>query len=544
MKKNVASKILAGALASTMVLSMAACGEGEVQSSTPESSSTPQSSSSTTATPAPTAEPAFAVTVGIPCDTTHTEQNDWYDKLVGDLNEYLNADITYNFVSYNAYYDQLLLRYIAQDVDDIMVVGGGNADSNFNLACEAGLFWDLTDYIDQFDNLASIPQAVLENVSVDGHIYCIPRSRNLGRYGWGYRVDWLNNLGLEEPTTWEAFRKMCYEFTYSDPDGNGTDDTVGLYMDSWQDAWWIMATWFGVPNVWGIDANGDLIHRCQTEEFKTALKEFRDMYAEGSINNGSNGIADCFELGAGKARNTGLRTGIGGVYVQCLDDARKVQTYFEDQGITTSDEIIFTLEDYVDTGKGALVFPTAGFNGSIAISTKNIKTEEQLLKALQIVNDLSDGEAMNLIEYGWEGLTYDLDEAGYVADYDTDQLSASGVGSKSYSDGFNQIISYFTAEENARPVSRPAASTPITILEAELKASNEKYVVPNYGASYTSQTEIDNGAALDEILNNALVAYIKGEIDDNGLDEQIKTWWTAGGEAVTAEKNEKFHANK
>ena len=546
MKKNVASKIIAGALASTMVLSMAACG-GETQqsstpgSSTPGSSSAAPSSSTPVATPEPTPEPPIAITIALPSDETHTEANEWYDKLCADINTYCNADITWKWQDQNSYYDQLTLNYISGDVADVLVVGD---DAVFTAAAEAGLFWDLAPYIDQFDNLGSIPQAVRENAGYNGKLYAIPRSRNLGRNGWGYRVDWLNNLGLAEPTTWEAFADMCYAFTYNDPDGNGVDDTVGLFLDSWPGSFDIMMTWFGVPNQWGIDANGDLIHKSQTAEYKTALAAFRELYSQGCINNGSNGIPDFREVGAGKARNEGLRTQIGGVYVQVLDDARKIQTYFQDQGITTEDEIIFTLASAVDCGYGMLAYPTAGYNGLFAVSTKNIKTEEQLLKVLDVLNDLSDGEAMNLIEYGWEGLTYSIDENGYVHDFTTDELAASGVGSKSYSNGFNQIISYFTAEANARPVSRPGASTPITILEEQLKRDNEKIAVPNYGASYSSETYVKSNGALDTILAEAQLKYICGEIDEAGLDEQLKTWWTAGGEQVTKEMNEKYHATK
>ena len=546
MKKNVASKILAGALASTMVLSMAACGEGEQQSSTP-SSSTPSSSaaapSSSAAAPEATATPnpmaPLDVTIALPSDQTHTEANEWYDKLTSELNDYLQMNITWEWMDTNSYYEQLGLDIIAGDVADVMVVG---KDATFLSAAQEGLFWDLAPYIDDYDNLATIPQATRENASHNGKMYGIPRSRTLARNGLGYRVDWMNNLGLAEPTTLEAFYDMLYAFTYNDPDGNGVDDTVGLFLDSWSGVWDIMMTWFGVPNVWGIDENGDLIHKSQTPEYKTALAEFRKWYADGVINNGSNGIPDFQEVGAGKARNEGLRTQLGGVYVQVLDDARKVETYFEDQGISDPENPIFTLQAAVDTGLGTLCYPTTGMNNMIAISTKTIKTEDQLKRVLQMMNDLNDGECMNLIEYGWEGLTYSLDENGYVDDFDADELAASGVSSKNYSNGFNQVIPYFTAEENARPVTRPAASTVITMLEQQLYADNVQYCVPNYGASYSSQFYVDNGAALDSILSAAQLSYIIGEIDEAGLDEQLKTWWNAGGRVVTEEMNELYHA--
>jgi len=353
----------------------------------------------------------------------------------------------------------------------------------------------------------------------------------------------LNNLGLAEPTTLEAFYDMMYAFTYNDPDGNGVDDTVGLFLDSWTGVYDIIMTWFGVPNVWGIDENGDLIHKSQTPEYKIALAEIRKWYADGVINNGSNGIPDFREVGAGKARNEGLRTQLGGVYVQVLDDARKVETYFEDQGISDPENPIFTLQAAVDTGLGTLCFPTTGMNNMIAISTKTIKTEDQLKRVLQMMNDINDGECMNLIEYGWEGKTYALDENGYVSLWlNGPELEAAGVSTSTYRNGFNQIIPYFTAEENARPVTTAPASSVITQLENRLYEENIQYCVPNYGASYSSQFYVDNGAALDGILSTAMMSYIVGEIDEAGLDEQLKTWWNAGGRVVTEEMNELYHA--
>ena len=120
MKKNVVNKILAGALASTMVLSMAACGGDEAQSSTPSSSAAAPGSSQAapeaTATPNPM-EP-LSITVSLPSDNVHAEANEWYDKLCADLNEYLQMDITWEWGDMAGYYEQLGLNIIAGDVAD------------------------------------------------------------------------------------------------------------------------------------------------------------------------------------------------------------------------------------------------------------------------------------------------------------------------------------------------------------------------------------------------------------------------------------------
>ena len=553
MKKNVANKILAGALATTMVMSMAACGGDEVQSSTPSSSSTTPSSSTTTpgssaAAPEATATPdpgpdmtPLSVTIAVPSDEEHLEPNEYHDRLLKEVNEYLQMDITWQWMAQANYYDQLGLDIISGDVADVMVVG---KDATFLTAADEGLFWDLAPYIDDYDNLATIPQATRENCSYNGKMYGIPRSRTLARNGFGYRVDWLNNLGLSEPTDWESFSNMLYAFTYNDPDGNGVDDTVGIFMDSWTGAWEIMEVWFGVPNEWGIDANGDLIHKSQTQEYKNAYAAFRELYSLGVINSGSNGIPHYEEVVAGKADPEGLRTSIGGCGIQVLDSMRKVQTYFEDQGITTEDNIIFTLQGYVDTGLGAMCYPTTGMNNMIAISTKNIKTEDQLKRVLQMLNDMNDGEYLNLVEYGWEGITYTLTEAGYVyqlSDEERVALGHAGVGK--YNGGMNQILAYFTAEENARPVVKEPYTSPIRLLENKLYEEDMQYCVPNYGASYVSTTYVENGSALDTILAEAEASYIQGEIDTAAFEEAIKSWWTAGGEQVTKEMNELYHAS-
>jgi len=548
MKKNVVSKVLAGALATTMVLGMAACGGEEAQSSTP-SSSAPSSSSTATpgssaAAPEATATPdpgpdmtPLSITIACPSDNTHTEPSEHYDKFVADLNEYLQMDITWEWLDMGGYYEQLNLDIIAGDVADVMVV---EKSATFLGAAEEGLFWDLGPYIDDYDNLRTIPAATRQNASHNGKMYGIPRSRVLARNGLGYRVDWLNNLGLKEPTDWESFYNMLYEFTYNDPDGNGVDDTVGLFLDSWSGVWDSMMTWFGVPNEWGLDENGDLIYKVMTPEYKVALAAFRQLYADGLINNGANGIPDFREVGAGKARNEGLRTQLGGCGVQVLDDMRKVQSYFEEQGITTEDNIIFTLQGAIDTGLGTRILPTTGMSNMVAVSTKTVKTEDQLKRVLQMLNDMNDGEVLTMIDYGYEGLTYHLDEDGYIVLEDAQMLEGQGVGA--FRAGFNQILPYYTAEENARPVIIRPARSPIVALEEQLKADNIQYCVANYGAAYTSDYQVENGEALKTIINDAQLKYITGEIDEAGLDEQLKTWWSAGGETVTKEMNEKYHA--
>ena len=74
---------------------------------------------------------------------------------------------------------------------------------------------------------------ILDLLTVDGKLYGIPRIDNsYEQFPMMFiRQDWLENLGLEIPTTMEELEKTAYAFTFQDPDGNGIQDTYGLAID-------------------------------------------------------------------------------------------------------------------------------------------------------------------------------------------------------------------------------------------------------------------------------------------------------------------------
>ena len=576
MKKNVASKVIAGALAATMVLGMAACGDDSSNSSNPSNTTSPSQSTaggneqSSQTAPEEQIPETLSITFGIPSDEQHTDTagagGQAYQNLVNAINEYTGMTIDWKFRASADYYGQLGTRYTASDVEDVMVVG---KDASFIKAANEGLFWDLTPYLgpdSPYENLATIPERVLEISGVNGKYYGIPRLRsNAARSGFGYRLDWLQNLGLDEPKTWDDFKDMLYQFTYNDPDQDGIDNTVGLGLDQWDDVWLIVLPWFGVPDTWGLDANGDLIHYTRTEQYKTAMKEFRELYYEkGVINNGSNGVPDFLDetLAPGKARDNLLRKGLAGAGVQVLDDLRKVQTYFEgadqyDYTPEEHDDLMFALGNWLDTseyggdGQPHAKSNNGGYNNLIAISKKNIKTEAELKRVLQFLNDLNDGECLNLIEYGWEGLTYDLNEDGYVVKRGAEDDPEKGVIAKDpsietmkYSDGFNQCLAYATAEENARPVTTAPATSVIQVLENSLYASGAEVLTPNYGSAFTAPMEESDTDTINQVkadINQMQRDYIRGEIDDAGFEARMETIWNEGLKQWTEEMNQMYH---
>lgn len=529
MKRKSTKRVLAGMMAASMMLSLTACGGSGSTDATTVAATKPADNG--TASAETTTEENLAplkLSVMLPNNTEYTRGDmKELDQMLDDINAYTNTDVEWIFYADDMYYERLTLLYTSGELPDIMVAA---KNAEFINACENGFFWDITDYVDDYANLATIPEATRANAGINGKMYGVPRSRTLARNGVGYRLDWLNNLGLKEPTTLEEFYDMLYAFTYDDPDGNGQNDTYGFVLSSYDGPWDIMQLWFGVPNQWGIDENGDLIPACMTEEYNEALKWFRQIYSEGLVNPNFRDLpTDDWDVM--------LRTGVGGCSADVLDRFRRNQSYFEKEGIAAEQNLIGA----IDTGKGLFCMPTTGMNNLLAISTANLKTEDEMKRALKFLNDLNDAAMLDLIERGYEGITYKMEDGYYVL-LTEEEKTALNVPTADFRKGYNQVLAYFYTEEEKEKRLPGKPYEGLQILENELYEQNIQYCVPNYGASYTSETYIASGAQLDEIIKNGRLDYITGVIDDVGLQAVKDQWLKSGGQKVIEEMNALYHA--
>lgn len=542
------NKSIYGMLVLGMILGMSACGEvqtvesrdvllGEAESASDEAAESSKNSEMTQNIP----EQSFGITIALPSSELHLSANKWYDRLVEEVNEYVQAEITWKWYDNKAYYQKMEADMVSCELADVIITEKSDA---FLEAAEKGMFWDLSSYLDEYDNFSAIPEISRIGASSDGKIYGIPRKGRFLSNCLGYRVDWLEKLQLEPPKDWESFCKMLYAFTYNDPDGNGVNDTVGLALDSSGERWDAMELWFGTPNEWGIDENGDLIHKTRTQEYRKAYDAFRELYAQGVINNGENGVEDFRQVATYRAIDS-VQASQAGATIDFIEHYGNVQKVFIEQGMTSEDNILFVPQAYVDTGMGAFchTHKRYGMDGMIAVSTQNIKTEEQLKKVLQVLNDMSDGACEILLTYGWMDETYCITEDNHI-EYCTLTGEQVKEGMLSYNDGFGEITTSFIAEENANLIPYKVNRTMVQQLIQQVTEENISYCVPNYGLQYMSETYNEKGAELDAMLWEAELKYITGEIDKLGFEEALAAWWTSGGEAVTKEKNEKYHAAK
>ncbi|WSQ13836.1 sugar ABC transporter substrate-binding protein [Streptomyces sp. NBC_01231] len=83
-------------------------------------------------------------------------------------------------------------------------------------------------------------------VGLDGKHYGIPYSRQAMTLM--IRKDWLRELGLQTPTTWQEMLTVAKAFAAKDPDGDGKADTYGMVVPgSAQNGY---AAWWGASYLW------------------------------------------------------------------------------------------------------------------------------------------------------------------------------------------------------------------------------------------------------------------------------------------------------
>ena len=124
----------------------------------------------------------------------------------------------------------------------------------------------------------------------DGDLMAIPGpAAGIDSYSYLWiRQDWLDNLGLSPPQTYDEFLAVARAFTYDDPDQNDQDDTYAMLLQSSPSQQMEAFFWsFGsYPDTWleNTTNSGDsLIYGAIQPETLLALEALQTMYHEGLL---------------------------------------------------------------------------------------------------------------------------------------------------------------------------------------------------------------------------------------------------------------------
>lgn len=296
-KSNLWKRAAVGTLAVSMVLSMSACGEKSKNNVEPGVANEN------------TDQTEFSIMGGISALSSGYENNEVLNKMQDEA----GIKIEWNCMS-DSLAEQVNIRIAGGEYPDaFMGVGFSNYDlTNYG---QDGTFIDLTPYITEeyMPNLTKIleehPEIRTAITMSDGCIYGLPAGEKMGTAAIGAEEDyniytipqfsminkaWLDELGLEVPTTLDELHEALVAFKENDMSAKcyGNDPGSTIPMSTGFDQWcWgqnIFYAGFGFTN-WPNDVINDLVLNedgnvefvCADENYREALTYFHDWYEEG-----------------------------------------------------------------------------------------------------------------------------------------------------------------------------------------------------------------------------------------------------------------------
>ena len=213
------------------------------------------------------------------------------------LKDDLNIEVVYDWIASSSDYGEKMN----------LCIGSGTIPDMMNVDAtqyRALLKYDMIQPLDQyFDDYASDAlkgyvesggEELKKCISNDkGEMMAIP-APNITASGinemW-IRQDWLDNLGLEAPRTWDELVTVAEAFVTQDPDGNGEADTIGILGPSNSDHMnAIGGNQYGLdplfsrfqsyPQYWLQDEDGTVKYGSIQPETRTALEKIQKLYTD------------------------------------------------------------------------------------------------------------------------------------------------------------------------------------------------------------------------------------------------------------------------
>ena len=243
--------------------------------------------------------------------------DNYYTRFIKDN---MNIDISVKWsASSSDYNEKLNLAIAANDIPDILVVN----EQQFRKLAQSDMLEDLTDYYDTYacdiikQNIDSTDGKALENATYDSKLLALP-SVQVEADGYvlmWIRQDWLDELGLEAPTTIEELETVAKAFVDNKMGGENTIGIVGptingavyntfLSTNNLNNLDGIFQAYQAYPGYWVQDEEGKAVYGSTTEQTKEALAEMNKMYEDGILDQ---------ELGVRKDADEAWKSGKVGI---------------------------------------------------------------------------------------------------------------------------------------------------------------------------------------------------------------------------------------
>ena len=484
------------------------------------------------------------------------------------LKEDFNIEVVYDWVASSSDFDEKMNLCIGSGaIPDLMNVNA----TQYRALLKYDMIQPLDQYFDDYASDAlkgyveSGGEELKKCISNDkGEMMAIP-APNITASGinemW-IRQDWLDNLGLEVPRTWDEMAAVAEAFVTQDPDGNGEADTIGIlgpgntdHMNA------IGGNQFGLdplfssfqsyPQYWLQDEDGTVKYGSIQPETRTALEKIQKLYTDKLIDTEMLVRNDSKEpLLAGKV---GIFFGpwwcgytVADATLAGEADWRAYFTPLSEDGNYYTHMAEPTTK-YVVASKSCKN-PEAAFK----IINNEIANEQQWIADGITSTEMSTADIYPLfnvydnadeIETSYDALTKYL--AGEITMDDVDfsrhkllkgDMEAVTELKKEPYDDFS--LDNWNLDSDLAKNYLPRL---VSILVGEAPSVNDKYI-PVYNA-YNGQTETMQAkwANLKKMEEETFAKIIMGKADISEFDTFVENWKNQGGDQILKEINEELN---
>lgn len=410
--------------------------------------------------------------------------------------------------------DEKLLLEIAggTSYDLVMRLGYGLANQ---LYIQNALL-DLKPYLDKYgENIyAAIPEMALDAVTgKDGMIYAIPQTTfddpapgvdpyGALKAGIGFNTSYLEELGMEIPTTLDEFYNVLKAYTDKTGKPALTQTATG-----WN-TYIISAFGMGAPSWYEVD--GEYIHRIRHPGMVEYLAFMQKLYKEGLLDND-------FPVNTAQSAMEKFTNGTTIAYPIFFSGIDNIYSAFEAAGIDAKVKVATYLAPDADTA------PVLYINQGIVYTHFIPKTAKNPEHAIIWLNMLSDPETFKTIYIGKEGVSYEVKDGNY---YPIFPEFSNYTNSDKFVGIFPPGKTFKLWQARARKTEAMAE------LYEQMNSRIDEYDIKFYYESYAASLEAvqNNEMALDTMVNDSLIqAIVSGEDPQTAINNIIAKWEEMGG---------------
>jgi len=486
---------------------------------------------------------------------TWDNDNRWH-KLI---KETLGIDLKWKWqVDSTQYGNKVNVSIASGDLPDIIAV----SKQQLNQLVDADMVEDMTQVFEQYampylKEQVKTGLAPAQSMAMyDGKLMAIPqyqgdpRDSALSLY---IRTDWLQKVGLPEPTTVDELIKTAEAFVHQDPNGNGKDDTYGLgLLPSIAGAasmTGFLNGYHAYPSIWIPNSSGQLVYGSTLPEMKEALGKLQQMYKDGLLDR-EFGTKDFNRLKEDiVAEKVGMFYGTVSESATILSDAMKKnpQSKWKAIALLSAD----------DQPARPSVPVTAGL---FYVAKKGFKHPESIMKIMnlfvtKVYGEDGAGTKSENKKYAWvDNAKYAVfpqsPVQGFVKDFNYEAVRdalKSGDGSN-LPEELKMTYEQAAANDGTNMDNwqqwwiYQTEVSPFEVRVNYQKDPNFTVVDSYYGGS--TKTMDEKAATLFTMESEVFVKIIMNSASVDDFDKFVANWNKLGGEKISEEVNDWYSKNK